>query len=52
MTEKIDFVKKLTTFVSTAKASESEIVIDDQYRKINRKNEIKFIKLNSDNYQN
>ena len=52
MSEKIDFVEKSTTFVLIAKASESEIVIDDQYRKINRKNEIKFIKLNSDNYQN
>ena len=52
MFEKIDFVEKSTIFVLTAKASESEIVIDDQYRKINRKNEIKFIKLNSNNYQN
>ena len=52
MSEKIDFVEKSTTFVSIAKASESEIVIDDQYRKVNKKNEIKFIKLNSDNYQN
>ena len=52
MTEKIDFVEKSTTFVSTTKTFKSEIVIHDQYRKINRKNEIKFIKLNSNNYQN
>ena len=52
MTEKINFVEKSTTFVSTAKTFESEIVIDDQYKKINKKNEIKFIKLNSNNYQN
>ena len=51
MSEKIDFVEKSTLFVSITKASESEIVIDDQYKKINRKNKIKFIKLNSDNYQ-
>ena len=52
MFEKIDFVEQSTTFVLTAKTSESETVIDDQYKKINRKNEIKFIKLNSNNYQN
>ena len=37
MTEKIDFVKKSTKFVSTAKTSESEIVINDQYKIINKK---------------
>ena len=52
MSEKIDFVEKSTSFILITKASESEIVINDQYRKINKKNEIKFIKLNSDNYQN
>ena len=52
ITERIDFVEKSTIFVSIAKTSESETVIDDQYKKINRKNKIKFIKLNSDNYQN
>ena len=52
MTEKINFVEKSTTFISITKTFESEIVIDDQYKKINQKNEIKFIKLNSNNYQN
>ena len=52
MSEKINFVEKSTIFVSIAKTFEFEIVIDDQYKKINRKNEIKFIKLNSNNYQN
>ena len=52
MFEKINFVKKSTTFVLIAKTFEFEIVIDDQYKKINRKNEIKFIKLDLNNYQN
>ena len=52
MSEKINFVEKLTTIVLIAKASEFQIVINDQYRKVNRKNEINFIKLNSNNYQN
>ena len=52
MSEKINFVEKSMLFVSITKTSESEIVIDDQYKKINKKNEIKFIKLNSNNYQN
>ena len=51
MSEKIDFVEKSTLFVLITKASEFENVINDQYKKINKKNEIKFIKLNSNNYQ-
>ena len=50
MSEKIDFVEKSTLFILMTKAFESEIVIDDQYKKINKKNEIKLIKLNLNNY--
>ena len=52
MSERIDSAKKSTSSVSLIETPEPEAVIDDQYRKINRKNEIKLIKLNSDNYQN
>ena len=52
MSERIDFAEGPTSSVSLIEAFRSETVIDDQYRKINRKNEIKFTKLNSDNYQN
>ena len=52
MSENIDFVEKSTSFVSMMKAFVSSTEGDDnQYRKANRKNELKLIKLNSDNYQ-
>ena len=52
MSERIDFAERPASSVSLIEAFEPEAVIDGQYRKVNKKNEIKLIKLNSNNYQN
>ena len=56
MSGRIDFVEKSTSSVSIEKLSESKnaetFELDHFYVKTNRKRKLKFIKLNSDNYQN
>ena len=52
MSGRIDSVGGSASSVSLIGAFGPETVANDQYRKINRKEKIKLIKLNSDNYQN
>ena len=56
MSGRIDFVEGPASFVSIEKLSESKNAetfgLDHSYVKTNRKKELKFTKLNFDNYQN
>lgn len=50
MSENINCIEELTKLVSIVGAFELSVAANNQYKKTNRKNKLKLIKLNSNNY--